>query len=132
MYAKKDHLDHFLKVNCDKLHRSEFVEIFKTCVRCDSFMMALEIYFNNISHSDITLDILKRVLLSMRDSVKFHEQKLFFIHQHFDQLDIFTLHLLLDLLLQQLHRQEFRLIPALSQYNPIKYALLIYRITWRI
>ena len=39
---------------------------------------------------------------------------------------------LIDIYMEILHRKEIKLNPMLSQFNTIKYALLIYRISWKI
>jgi hypothetical protein len=39
---------------------------------------------------------------------------------------------LVDTFQEILHRHDLKLNPMISQYNTIKYALLIYRITWKI
>jgi hypothetical protein len=39
---------------------------------------------------------------------------------------------LVDIYMEILHRTNYKLNPMLSQYNTIKYALLIYRISWKI
>ena len=72
------------------------------------------------------------IILSLRDSCKFHEMKLFYIHEHFDLLSIEQMNQLVDIYMEILHRKELKLNPMLSQYNTIKYSLLIYRISWKI
>ena len=39
---------------------------------------------------------------------------------------------LIDVYMEVLHRKELKNNPMLSQFNTIKYALLIYRISWKI
>jgi len=57
---------------------------------------------------------------------------LFFIHEHFDVYTIAQLNFLVDTYMAILHSKEFKENPMLSQFNTIKYALLIYRISWKI
>lgn len=58
--------------------------------------------------------------------------KLFFIHEHFDLLSIEQMNQLVDIYMEILHRKDFKYNPMLSQFNTIKYSLLIYRISWKI
>ena len=81
---------------------------------------------------DISTKITEIFIMSLRDSVKYHEIKLFFIHEHFDVLTISQMNQLVDIYMEILHRKELKLNPVLSQYNTIKYSLLIYRISWKI
>jgi len=39
---------------------------------------------------------------------------------------------LIDIYMEILHRKDLKMNPMLSTYNTIKYALLIYRISWKI
>jgi len=39
---------------------------------------------------------------------------------------------LIDVLIDVLHTSDLKLNPMLSQYNTIKYSLLIYRVSWKI
>ena len=80
----------------------------------------------------MTQKIMELFIYSIRDSCKLHEMKLFFIHEHFDVLSIFQMNQLVDIYMEILHRPNYKLNPMLSQYNTIKYALLIYRISWKI
>lgn len=75
---------------------------------------------------------MEMLIFSLRDSTQYHEVKLFFIHEHFDTLSIFQLNQLVDIYTEILHRKELKLNPVLSQFNTIKYSLLIYRISWKI
>lgn len=69
---------------------------------------------------------------SLGESTRFHEIKLFFIMEHFDILSIYQLNQLVDIYLDVLNRSDYKNNPVLSQYNTIKYALLILRISWKI
>lgn len=75
------------------------------------------------------MDIL---MATIKDSVKFHEMKLFLIHEHFDTLSIEQMNLLVDIYQDILHSKEPKGNPIVSQYNSIKVGLLIYRICWKI
>ena len=72
------------------------------------------------------------IIFSIRDTTMYHEMKIFFIHEHFDILSIFQMNQLVDIYMDILHRKEHKMNPMLSQFNTIKYALLIYRISWKI
>mmetsp|Transcript_12392 Transcript_12392/g.19336 ORF Transcript_12392/g.19336 Transcript_12392/m.19336 type:complete len:84 (+) Transcript_12392:3297-3548(+) len=69
---------------------------------------------------------------SIRESIKFHEMKLFFLHEHFDTLSISQLNKLIDVYQEVLSRKEPKENPMISQFNTIKVTLLIYRICWKI
>lgn len=88
MYCKQDYVKHFLKVNFADILHNEFIELFCICIRYDSFKIALQIYLRFLTSNDITPKIMDLLIISLRDSVKFHEMKLFYMHEHFDILSI--------------------------------------------
>jgi hypothetical protein len=132
MYCKNDYVSHFLKINFEEISHKQFVELFCICLKSDSFKIAMQIYLRFLTNFDITPKIMEIIILSLRDSCKFHEMKLFLIHEHFDLLSIEQMNQLVDIYMEILHRKELKLNPMLSQYNTIKYSLLIYRISWKI
>lgn len=69
---------------------------------------------------------------TIKDSTLFHELKLFMIHEHFDILSIVQMNLLVDIYQDVLNSKEPKGNPLVSQYNPIKVSLLIYRICYKI
>ena len=75
------------------------------------------------------LDIL---MSTIKDSVKFHEMKLFFLHEHFNTLSIGQMNYLVDIYQDLLNIKDPKQNPIISQFNTIKIALLIYRICWKI
>ena len=109
------------------------MELFITCLRNDSFKIAILIYtlFLDID-KDMNSKMMDIIMGTIRDSPRFHEIKLFFIHQHFDILDIQQMNNLVDIYQEALHVKEFKLHPIISQFNTVKVALLIYRICWKI
>ena len=40
--------------------------------------------------------------------------------------------MLIDICLEILNRKDYKFNPILSQYNTVKYSLLIFRISWKI
>ena len=70
--------------------------------------------------------------MSFKDSIKFHEIKMFFLMEHMDMLSILQLNSVIDNFQEMFNRKDFMKNPMLAQYNTIKYALLAYRITWLI
>jgi hypothetical protein len=72
------------------------------------------------------------VMSAIRDSVYFHEMKLFFLHEHFDVMSIYQLNLLVDIYQEILHHKESKLNPMVNQFNTIKISMLIYRICFKI
>ena len=69
---------------------------------------------------------------TMRDSVRNHEFKLYFLLEYFDNMSVIQLNNLVDILMEILQHKDYKQNPVLSQYNTIKYALLIYRVSWKI
>ena len=72
------------------------------------------------------------IMLSMKNSPKFHEVKLFFFLSHFDVLSIYQMDQVLDLYIEILHSKDPSRNPMISQFNPTKVALMIYKICWTI
>jgi len=132
MYSKNDFLKHFYDVNVDSLSYDQIVSLFHICIRHDSYKIGLLIYLKHIKQHDITSDLIKRVISSMKNSNQFHEIKLFFIHHHLEVLSVEDLNTLVDVILELLLSRDYKLNPILSQYNTIKVALLIFKISWRI
>lgn len=75
------------------------------------------------------MDIL---MSTIKESTKFHEMKLFFLHEHFDVLSISQMNQLIDIYQEILNVKDPRFNPAINQFNVIKIALLIYRICFKI
>lgn len=71
-------------------------------------------------------------MTSLKESVYFHEIKLFFIHEHFDELSIGQLNALVDIYQDILHHKDPKLNPMTNQFNTIKISMLIYRICYKI
>mmetsp|Transcript_11812 Transcript_11812/g.18170 ORF Transcript_11812/g.18170 Transcript_11812/m.18170 type:complete len:221 (+) Transcript_11812:4946-5608(+) len=92
----------------------------------------MQIYLRHLTNADITIKIMDILISTIKSSQMFHELKLFFIHQHFDVLTIEQLNWLVDVYMEILFRKDIKTNPMLSQYNTIKYSLLIYRISWKI
>lgn len=109
------------------------MDLFITCLRNDSFRIAILIY---TLYLDIQIDIDEKmmdiVLGTIKESEKFHEIKLFLVHEHFDILTIQQMNQLLDIYQEALHTKDIKIHPIISQFNTIKVALLIYRICWKI
>lgn len=72
------------------------------------------------------------VMMTIKESVYYHEIKLFFIHEHFDVMSVQQLNNLVDIYQNILHTSVIKLHPIVSQFNTIKICLLIYRICWKI
>ena len=88
MYCQNDYVNHFLKIDVDMMDHSQMVELFCICLKSDAFKIAIHIYLKYISQQDISPKILDIIMASMKDSIRFHEMKLFFINEHLDQLSI--------------------------------------------
>lgn len=70
--------------------------------------MGMQLYLRWIKPTDITPDILNRLMDSLKNSVKFHEIKLFFIHEHFDNLSVEQLNHLVDIFLVIYKRTDYK------------------------
>jgi len=132
MYSNKDYIENFLKVDVTSLSKEQLVELFVTCIRHDSFKIALQLYLHYLTTADLTSKIMENFLLAIRDSVCFHEIKLYFILENFDVLTIEQLNHLVDILIKIFNRRDYRQNPMLSQVNTVKVSLLVYRISWKI
>jgi hypothetical protein len=110
----------------------QFVNLFEIAIKSDSFKVALQIYLRYLTNNDMDARMMDILIHTLKDSLQFHEIKLFFIHEHFDVYSIASLNLLIDTYMDILHSKEFKQNPMLSQFNTIKYSLLIYRISWKI
>jgi hypothetical protein len=75
---------------------------------------------------------MNKLMESLKTTTKFHEIKLFFIHEHFDVMSVEQLNQLVDIFILMYKRTEYKFHPFLSQFNTVKYALLVYRVSWRI
>jgi len=53
---------------------------------------------------DIDFKIMDILIYSLKDSTKYHEVKLFFIHQHFDIMTISQMNNLVDIYMEILNR----------------------------
>jgi len=98
----------------------------------DAMKVATQIYLRYLTSFDINNTIMDILINSLKDSTRYHEMKLFYIHQHFDILTISQMNNLVDIYMEILYRSNYKLNPMLSQFNTIKYSLLIYRISWKI
>jgi len=67
-----------------------------------------------MSSQDITSKIMDLIIVSLRDTVKYHEMKLFYLHEHFDLLTIKQMNWLVDVYMEILHRKELKMNPMLS------------------
>ena len=133
MYSKKDYMNYFLKMkDIESLNYQQIMDLFLTCIRHDSFKLGLQLYCRFLKGPDITPEVMHRLTQSIKDSPKYLEIKLFFIHEHFSLLDVEAMNLLIDTVMGVLKRRNYAYNPILSCYNPVKVALLVYLISYRI
>ena len=98
MYCKEDYDEQFMKTKKDEITHQQFVELFIICVKNDSFKIGMIIYLLFLKPSeDMDQAMLNIIMTSLKESVYFHEIKLFFIHEHFDELSIGQLNSLVDI-----------------------------------
>lgn len=64
------------------------VELFKITLRNDSYKIGIQIYLRYISPADITDKIIDIFINSFRESIRFHEIKMFFLMEHIEMLSI--------------------------------------------
>lgn len=89
MYCKVDLVDEFQGTIKNIITHEEFVDLFIICLKNDSFKIGILIYtlyMNPIN--DVDEQMIDILIDTMRNSVKFHEIKLFMLHQHFDIMTI--------------------------------------------
>lgn len=132
MYCQNDYINHFLKIDTENISHEEMVVLFTICIKNDAFKIGIQIYLRYISPADITSKIIDIIISSFKDSIKFHEIKMFFLMEHIEMLSILQLNVVVDNFQEMFNRKDFRNNPMLAQYNTIKYAILCYRVTWLI
>ena len=89
MYANEDYVEQFIATKKDEVTYKQFVDLFITCIKNDSFKIAMLIYTIYIDvPKEMDQKMMDILLNSIDDSVKYHELKLFFVLEHFDVLSI--------------------------------------------
>mmetsp|Transcript_31436 Transcript_31436/g.48062 ORF Transcript_31436/g.48062 Transcript_31436/m.48062 type:complete len:130 (+) Transcript_31436:1275-1664(+) len=88
MYCKNDYIAHFLNINLEDISHKQIKELFRVCIKHDSFKIGIHIYLRYMDSKDIDRPMMDIFILSLKTSNEFHELKMFFIHQHFDLLSI--------------------------------------------
>lgn len=133
MYCKEDHVEEFMRTQKDNISHQQFVELFVICIRNDSFQIAMVIYLNYINVNEVMNEkMVNQIITSLKDSPRFHEFKLYFIHEVFDKLNVIQMNRILDIYQRQLHTKAYKKQPVANQFNTVKISLLIYRTCWRI
>lgn len=116
----------------DEINYAHHRKLFFTCIRHDSYKIAFQIYLRYLTPEDFDQKLMDSIIQSIKNSVRSHEFKIYFVLEYFDNLSVFQMNQLVDILMEILHHKDYKCNPVLSQYNTIKYALLIYRISWKI
>ena len=80
MYCKEDYDEQFQNTKKDEITYNQFVSLFILCIKNDSFKIAMLIYTLYLKVEDMDNKMLDIIMLSVRESIKYHEMKLFFIH----------------------------------------------------
>lgn len=133
MYCKEDYDEQFQRTPKDEITHKQFVDLFIICLRNDSFKIAILIYTLYLQPAqDMDQKMMDILMSTIKESTKFHEMKLFFLHEHFDVLSISQMNQLIDIYQEILNVKDPRYNPAINQFNVIKIALLIYRICFKI
>jgi hypothetical protein len=132
MYTKQDYHEHFLTTDTKDIKHEQFKKLFQIAIQNDSMKVAFNIYLRLLTQQDIVQTDMDLFMNALKTHV-YHEAKFFFIHQHFDLMSVKQLNTLVDILMGMLTSvRNLKLNPALHQFNIIKYALLIYRVSWKI
>jgi len=98
MYCKEDFDKEFIQTKKDDIIHQQFIELFITCLRNDSFQIATLIYTVFLRPAeDMDQKMMEILMNTIKESVKFHEMKLFFLHEHFDVLSIAQMNYLIDI-----------------------------------
>lgn len=122
-----------MKTKKDEITHNQFLELFIICVKNDSFKIGMLIYLLYLQPNvDIDQPLMNIIMSSLKESVYFHEIKLFFVHEHFDVLSISQLNNLIDIYQEILHHKDPKLNPMVNQFNTIKISMLVYRICFKI
>jgi hypothetical protein len=75
--------------------------------------MLIYTMFINVQ-TDIDERLMDILMATIKDSTLYHELKLFFIHEHFDNLSIEQMNLLVDIYQEILHSKEPKGNPLIS------------------
>lgn len=133
MYCKEDFHEEFIQTKKDDITHEQYIELFTMCLKADSFKIAILIYTVFLKPTeDMDQRLMDILMNTIKESVKFHEMKLFFLHEHFDVLSIAQMNYLIDIYQDILNIKDPKLNPIINQFNTIKIALLIFRICWKI
>lgn len=133
MYCKKDYFTEFINSRVEIMSKAQHTQLFTTCVSHDSFKIGLQILSNFLTDSDVSEAILVKVINRLQYSVMYHEVKLLLILHFFNKLSVQSINLLLDILISQLvNTQTTVKNPCLSQFNIVKYSVLIVQVCWRV
>lgn len=133
MYCKEDYDEQFQQTFKDEVTHQQFLELFVICIKNDSFKIGILIYLLYLkAQEDIDVKIIDILMKSIKESVYFHETKLFILHEHFDVLTISQLNQLVDIYQEILHAKDAKLNPIINTFNTIKISMLIYRICYKI
>lgn len=100
MYSERDYSELFQEQDLSSFTNEQFKDLFKHCLKSDSMKLALVIYLKHLKNNDIDVSIMDYVIDSLHKSVRFHEQKLFFVHQHFGILNVLQLNRIIDIFTQ--------------------------------
>lgn len=93
--------------------------------------VAFNIYLRHLNKNDITNTDMDVIINTLKTEA-YHETKFFFLHQHFDLLTVKQMNNLIDVLMEILDIKDVKRNPVIHQYNTIKYALLIFRVSWKV
>lgn len=89
MYCKEDYDEQFIKTKKNEITHKQFVDLFIVCLKNDAFKIAILIYSLYLDPvKDMDEKMMDILMSTLKDSVKFHEAKLFYLHEHFDVLSI--------------------------------------------
>ena len=115
MYCKEDFDSEFKVTKKDDITHAQFVELFVICLKSDSFNIAILIYTIYLNPlEDMDMKMLDVLMSTIKDSVKFHEVKLFYLHEHFNILSIGQMNYLVDIYQELLNVKDPKLNPIIN------------------
>jgi hypothetical protein len=134
MYCKEDYDEQFIITRKHDITHKQFIDLFIICLRNDSFKIAIMIYLLYLNpQEDMDARMMDILMGTIKESPKYHEIKLFLLHEHFDVLSVQQMTNIVDIYQNILtSKRDYKYNPMLHQQNTIKICLLIYRICWRI
>ena len=88
MYCQNDYVNHFLRLDMSTITHQQFVLLFQTSIRNDSVKIAFQIFLRFLTPADFDSKMMDILTSTLKNSVRSHEFKLFFILEYFDNFSV--------------------------------------------